>query len=121
MKQLNPELHDAFVKELDKPIKLDDETYCTALFVSHYNTNGTLAINAFDKHSELLCTLTVNLNQSDFIDNDQFFIQPTEWAQKLAKELEKRGKIKIIDTVTQNYETYHLAQIIDVNFLKDED
>lgn len=118
---MNPELSDAFVKELDKPIKLDDETYCTALFVSHYNTNGTLAINAFDKHSELLCTFTVNLNQSDFIDNDQFFIQPTEWAQKLAKELEKRGKIKIIDTVKQNYETYHLAQIIDANFLKDED
>ena len=96
---MNSKVNDAFVKELDKPIKLDDETYCTALFVSHYNINGALAINAFDKHSELFCTLTVNLNQSDFINNDQFFIQPTEWAQKLAKELEKRGKIKIIDTV----------------------
>lgn len=60
---MNPEIIDAFVKELNKPIKVDDKTYCTALFVSHYNTNGALAINAFDKHSELLCTLTVNVNR----------------------------------------------------------
>ena len=30
-------------------------------------------------------------------------------------------RLTFIKSVKQNYETYHLAQIIDANFLKDED
>lgn len=106
--------------ELKKPIKsnfLDDNI--VKLGISYYSDNGALAMLAMNPKDEYLADVTVNLPETNLLDQFSFFLNANDTAKAVANNLMDNQIIKRLPmTAASGFNLYHAYIIIDDNFKK---
>lgn len=108
--------------ELRKPIKTEfTGDTVTTIMVSKYANNGALAMVATTDEGERVANITVNLNESMFLDDNCFFLDASQTANEIKDFWLKEGIIKKINGVraASGFNMYDAYEIVDPSF-KDE-
>lgn len=108
--------------ELRKPIKTNfTGDTVTTIMVAKYANNGALTMVATNDEGERIGNITVNLDESIFLDDNCFFLDASQTANEIKDFWIKESIIKKIAnaTVTSGFNTYDAYEVVDPS-LKDE-
>ena len=76
---------------------------------SHYINNGALALLIEDQEQGPICTLSINIEASIFLPEDQFYIKQYDNMDKIGQEIEALGFIEDLGAIThQGWGAYKL-------------
>ena len=108
--------------ELKKPIKTEfTGDTVTTIIVAKYTYNGALAMVAANDEGERIANITVNLDESMFLNKNCFFLDASQTANEIKDFWLKEGIIKKINGLraTSGFNSYQAYEILDPSF-KDE-
>lgn len=105
---------------LRKPIetKFTGDTV-TTIMVAKYTNDGALAMVATTDEGEPIANITVNLDDSRFLDNDSFYLDASQTADEIKEAWLKDGVIEPIVGVPaiSGFNTYAAYRIVDPELL----
>lgn len=105
--------------ELRKPIKTEfTGDTVTTIMVAKYANNGALAMVATTDEGEQVANITVNLNESMFLDDNCFFLDASQTANEIKDFWLKEGIIKKINGIraVSGFNMYDAYEIVDPSF-----
>ena len=76
---------------------------------SNYTSNGALALLIENQEDGPICTLSINIEASDFLLKDQFYIKQYDGMDLIGQELTELGLIEDLNSVArQGWGVYKL-------------